>query len=170
MANHSEVPQEVDIIIAGGQCRFPTAVLDKHHTNKTRINTGGTTGCVVAGRLAKADPSLEILVIEGGVGTKNNPTVIHPALYPANQAPGSKTITFYESQPNEHLAGRKAVVAAGSCVGGGSSVNFMMYTRGQAIDYDDWNTEGWSAKDLVPLLRKVSGCLRRKCYVSRWYV
>ena len=117
--------------------------------------TGGSAGCVVAGRLAKADPSLEILVVEGGIGTKNNPLIIHPALFPANQAPGTKTVLFYESKPSEHVAGRKVIVPAGGCLGGGSSVNFMMYTRGQSIDYDNWDTEGWSAKDLIPLLRKV---------------
>jgi alcohol oxidase len=128
--------------------------------------TGGTAGCIVAGRLAKADPSLEILVVEEGIGTKNNPIVIHPALFPANQAPSAKTVTFYESKPSKHLADRKVVVPTGGCMGGGSSVNFLMYTRGQAIDYDDWDTEGWSARDLVPLLRKASGRLGRKCNVS----
>ena len=116
----------------------------------------------MAGRLAKADPSLEILVVEGGVWTKNNPIVIHPALFPANQAPGTKTVILYESKPSGHIAGRRLAVPTGGCVGGGSSVNFMMYTRGQAIDYDDWETDGWRAKDLVTLLRKVSGCLGTK--------
>jgi alcohol oxidase len=122
----------------------------------TSNKKGGTAGCVIAGRLARADPSLEILVIESGVGTKDNPQIVHPAFFPVHLAPNSKTTLFYKAKPSEHVAGRAVVVPAGGCLGGGSSINFMMYTRAQAVDYDGWNTEGWSAKDLVPLLRKAS--------------
>ena len=40
-------------------------------------------------------------------------------------------------------------------MGGGSSINAMMYTRASASDYDDWNMEGWSFRDLRPLFKKV---------------
>lgn len=43
----------------------------------------------------------------------------------------------------------------GGCLGGGSSINFMMYTRAQAVDYDSFKTEGWYAKDLIPLSNKL---------------
>ncbi|KAI9864303.1 MAG: hypothetical protein M1813_003223 [Trichoglossum hirsutum] len=132
MADDNGVPHEVDVIIAGG----------------------GTAGCVVAGRLAKADPSLEILVMEYGIDAKNNPKIVHPALFPALMAPDSNTKLFYNAKPSESLAGRMPVVLTGGCLGGGSSINFMMYARGQSIDYDDWGTEGWSAEDLLPLFKK----------------
>jgi alcohol oxidase len=117
---------------------------------------GGTAGCVAAGRLAKADPSLEILVVEYGIDTENDPRIVHPALFPALLAPNSNTTLVYDAKPSESLAGRAPVVHAGGCLGGGSSINFMMYTRAQGIDYDDWDTEGWSAKDLLPLFKKAS--------------
>jgi alcohol oxidase len=40
-------------------------------------------------------------------------------------------------------------------LGGGSSINFMMYTRAQGVDFDDWETKGWSADDLLPLMKRV---------------
>lgn len=43
----------------------------------------------------------------------------------------------------------------GGCLGGGSSINFMMYTRAQGADFDAWKTEGWYAKDMLPLLNKL---------------
>ncbi len=52
---------------------------------------GGTAACVAAGRLAKANPDLKILLIEGGQNNFNNPTVVNPALYLSHLAPDSKT-------------------------------------------------------------------------------
>ncbi|KAG9086545.1 hypothetical protein FS749_003573 [Ceratobasidium sp. UAMH 11750] len=52
------------------------------------------------------------------------------------------------------MNGRSPLLIAGQMLGGGSSVNSMMYSRASASDFDDWNTPGWSAADLVPLLRK----------------
>lgn len=43
----------------------------------------------------------------------------------------------------------------GGCLGGGSSINFMMYTRAQGADFDSWQTDGWYAKDMLPLLNKL---------------
>lgn len=62
---------------------------------------------------------------------------------------------FYKSKASSHLNGREAIVPMGGCLGGGSSINFMMYTRAQAVDYDSFKTEGWYAKDLIPLSNKL---------------
>ena len=43
----------------------------------------------------------------------------------------------------------------GGILGGGSSINFMMYTRAQGIDYDQWETPGWTAEDMLPLCNKL---------------
>jgi alcohol oxidase len=43
----------------------------------------------------------------------------------------------------------------GGLLGGGSSINFMMYTRAQGVDFDSWETEGWTAKDMIPLCNKL---------------
>ncbi|KAI1734593.1 GMC oxidoreductase [Xylaria scruposa] len=131
--NLGEDITEVDVIIAGG----------------------GTAGCIVAGRLAEADPNLSILVIEGGPDNFNHPAVAIPALFLTNIAPGSKTAIFYKARKSDYLAGREVIVPSGGLLGGGSSINFMMYTRAQRADFDSWKTPGWTADDLYPFLKKL---------------
>jgi len=67
--NHHESLPDMDVIFAGG----------------------GTAACVAAGRLAKANPDLRILLIEGGKNNYNDPTVTTPALYLSHLAPDSQT-------------------------------------------------------------------------------
>ncbi|KAI0194265.1 GMC oxidoreductase-domain-containing protein [Xylaria flabelliformis] len=124
---------EVDVLIAGG----------------------GTAGCIVAGRLAEADPNLSILVIEGGPDNYGNPAVVTPAMFLTHLAPGSKTAIFYKARKSDYLAGREVIVPSGGILGGGSSINFMMYTRAQRDDFDSWKTPGWTADDLYPFLKKL---------------
>ncbi|KAF2147253.1 GMC oxidoreductase [Aplosporella prunicola CBS 121167] len=126
------VPDEVDIIVCGG----------------------GSCGCVVAGRLANLDHNLQVLLIEGGESNLNNPWVYRPGIYPRNMKLDSKTASFYYSRPSEWLAGRRAVVPCAHVLGGGSSINFMMYTRASASDYDDFQAKGWTTKELLPLMKK----------------
>ncbi|KAH7131153.1 GMC oxidoreductase-domain-containing protein [Dactylonectria macrodidyma] len=128
----SSLPDEFDIIVCGG----------------------GSCGCVVAGRLANLDHKLKVLLIEAGENNLNNPWVFRPGIYPRNMKLDSKTASFYESRPSKWLAGRKAVVPAAHILGGGSSINFMMYTRASASDYDDFQAKGWTTKELLPLMRK----------------
>lgn len=143
--------------------------------------SGGTAACVVAGRLAEADPGLSILVIEGGPDNYNVPNVVNPLLYYEHLAPTSKSTLFYKTNASKHLAGREAIVPAGGTLGGGSSINFMMYgflsslnffvgmegvsglltsgsryTRAQRDDFDSWNTPGWTADEVLPFMKKVS--------------
>lgn len=91
---------------------------------------GGTAACIIAGRLAEADPSLSILVVEQGPNNLNDSTIVTPAVYLSHLQPTSKKTIFYKSNREEALNGREAVVPAGGVLGGGSSINFMMYTRG----------------------------------------
>ncbi|THX02681.1 alcohol oxidase p68 [Aureobasidium pullulans] len=126
------VPDEVDIIITGG----------------------GSCGCVVAGRLANLDHNLQVMLIEAGESNLNNPWVYRPGIYPKNMKLDSKTASFYYSRPSEWLGGRRAVVPCAHILGGGSSINFMMYTRASASDYDDFQAKGWTTKELIPLMRK----------------
>jgi alcohol oxidase len=95
-----------------------------------------------------------VLLIEAGESNLNNPWVFRPGIYPRNMKLDSKTASFYESRPSKWLAGRKAVVPCAHVLGGGSSINFMMYTRASASDYDDFQAEGWTTKELLPLMRK----------------
>ncbi|KAG1740654.1 GMC oxidoreductase-domain-containing protein [Suillus lakei] len=116
---------------------------------------GGTTACVVAGRLAAWDPSLRILILEGGEHTLNQAAHVQPFRYPGHQAPASTTVTFNVGNPTPRLNGRAPIVPCAHCVGGGSSVNFMAYTRAPASDYDDWGADGWESKNLIPLMKKL---------------
>jgi len=121
--------------------------------------TGGTAACVVASRLATADRNLRILLLEAGPTTYNDPAHTVPVNFYGHLAPGSGTIREYVSRPSVALGGRTTTVQIGHCFGGGGSVNFMMYTRPAASDYDDWETvyknPGWGSKGLIPLLRKI---------------
>ncbi|KAG9389300.1 GMC oxidoreductase [Pyrenophora tritici-repentis] len=126
------IPDEVDIIVCGG----------------------GSCGCVVAGRLANLDHNLQVLLIEAGENNLNNPWVFRPGIYPRNMKLDSKTASFYYSRPSEWLDGRRAVVPVAHILGGGSSINFMMYTRASASDYDDFQAKGWTTKELIPLMKK----------------
>ncbi|RYP81724.1 hypothetical protein DL769_001874 [Monosporascus sp. CRB-8-3] len=135
MRIHTTLPpdlQEVDVIVAGG----------------------GTAGCIIASRLADADPKLSILVVESGRDNYNVPTVIHPVLWQGNYAPDDPRVFFHKAVKEEQLADRESLVQVGNTLGGGSSVSLMMYVRGQRCDYDSWNTRGWTADDLWPYLRK----------------
>jgi alcohol oxidase len=84
---------------------------------------GGTAACVVAGRLAAWDPSLSILILEGGQHTLNQPAHVQPYRSGRHLAPTSTTMTFNLGNPSPRLNGRAPIVQCAHCVGGGSSVN-----------------------------------------------
>lgn len=69
---------------------------------------------------------LSILVVEGGKNNFNDPTVTNPAAFLTHLAPDSKNAVFYKGKKSDKLAGREPIVPAGSILGGGSSINFMM--------------------------------------------
>ncbi|KAG8761309.1 hypothetical protein FRC11_014117 [Ceratobasidium sp. 423] len=117
---------------------------------------GGTSACVAAGRLAVANPNLEILLIEQGPDNFKDPSVSTPALFPTHLSPESKTALFWRGTKSEATNGRETGSMGGGILGGGSSINFMMYARPAASDFDDWNTVGWGSQDLIPLLQKIS--------------
>lgn len=126
----------------------------RKHTDK-RL-PGGTAGCIIAGRLAEADPNLSILVIEGGANNKDVASIKYPVFYLQNLLPTTKTALFYKGNKSEKLADREPIVPCGGALGGGSSINFMMYTRAQRSDFESWKTEGWSADEMFSYLNKVS--------------
>jgi hypothetical protein len=84
---------------------------------------GGTTACVIAGRLAAADPSLKILIVESGQHSRDLPRHVQPCRYIEHLAPDSTTVYFHVAKPSPHLNGRAIVVPCGRTVGGGSAVN-----------------------------------------------
>ncbi|CCM05913.1 uncharacterized protein FIBRA_08151 [Fibroporia radiculosa] len=133
----NDIVTEADIVVAGG----------------------GASGCVLASRLAAADPSLTVLILEAGPATRDDLSHIQPARFLSHLVPGSRTVKIYVGEESADLGGRPAIVPCGQCLGGGSSVNAAMYTRPSASDYDDWETvygnDGWGSNSLIPLLRKM---------------
>lgn len=125
-------------------------------TTYQQPEAGGTAGCVVASRLAEADPGLSILLIEGGQDSKDIPTIACPVYFIAQLAPDSNTNIFYNANKSAAVGDRELSIPSGGVLGGGSATNFMMYSRAQRYDFDSWKTEGWSAAEMLPYLRKVS--------------
>ncbi|KAF2676462.1 GMC oxidoreductase [Lentithecium fluviatile CBS 122367] len=136
MALYQTLPdtvQEVDVIIAGG----------------------GTVACVIAARLADADPEMSILVIEQGPNNFDVPTIVYPALFLSGLMPTSPATLFYQGNEESQLKNRQLIVPSGGTLGGGSSINLMMYSRAQRVDFDSWNTPGWSTEEMLPYLKKL---------------
>lgn len=88
------------------------------------------------------------------------PIVESPASFLAHLSPESKTSQFYMTKKSPDVADRSLILPTGSILGGGSSTNFMMYSRAQRSDWDSWNTPGWSADEVLPFLKKVSLVLK----------
>ncbi|CAK5266686.1 unnamed protein product [Mycena citricolor] len=118
---------------------------------------GGTAACIIAGRLAAADPTLKILILEAGKHTKDVKTHQQPGRYFANLVGGGDSFTYHDTVPSKALGNRPYLLPSAKAMGGGSSVNFMIYTRASPSDYDDWRdlgNPGWGAEDLTPLSNK----------------
>lgn len=113
---------------------------------------GGSSGCVVTNRLVKAGKS--VLLLEAG--PKDNTPFIHiPATFV--RVLGTKRTWMYETEPEAGANGRALVVPQGRTLGGGSSVNAMIYIRGQAQDYDTWRDlgcEGWGFDEVLPVFKR----------------
>lgn len=113
----------------------------------------GSAGCVLAARLIKETQS-RVLLIEAG-GSDNHLYIRMPAGVAKIIAQKSWP---YETEPESHANNRKMQIAQGKVLGGSSSVNGMIYIRGQKQDYDNWakeyGCEGWSYQDVLPWFKK----------------
>jgi len=113
----------------------------------------GSGGCTVAGRLAEAGHS--VLLLEAGP-TDRSPIISVPGL----GAFGSASSRFnwqYETEPQKRMAGRRLYLASGLGLGGGSSINGMVYSRGFRQDWDAWaeaGCDGWGYDDVLPWFRR----------------
>ena len=106
----------------------------------------GSAGCVLAARLTE-DPGVSVLLLEAGPpDTKEN---IHVPLGYL-QLGGTDIDWDYHSAPEEECAGRRIPLPRGKVLGGSSSINAMVYIRGNRLDYDGWGVPGWSWADLLP--------------------
>lgn len=124
------------------------------------ITGGGPAGCVLAHRLS-ADPEVTVLLLEAGKPDR------HPLIHmPAGFAKltGTTATWGYKTVPQKHLDGREIWYPQGRVLGGGSSINAQVYTRGHRADYDEWAAEegcvGWSYDEVLPYFRRAEDNIR----------
>jgi choline dehydrogenase len=111
---------------------------------------GGTAGCLLANRLS-ADPAIRVLLLEAG-GQDSYPWIHIPAGY-LFCIGNPRTDWCYRTEAEDGLHGRSLNYPRGKVLGGCSSINGMIYMRGQATDYDRWaalGNPGWSWEDVLP--------------------
>ena len=105
---------------------------------------GGSAGCVMANRLSEND-AVRVLLIEAG-GKDSHPLIHMPVGF-AKMTSGPHTWGF-TTAPQKHANMREIPYAQARVIGGGSSINAEIYTRGNPVDYDRWATEegceGWA--------------------------
>ena len=114
----------------------------------------GSAGCVLANRLTQSGEN-EVLLLEIG-GNDNNILIQMPTAlsYPMNT---EKFCWQFYSEPEPYLDNRKMHCPRGKVMGGSSSINGMVYVRGHARDYDQWEEQGvsgWSYKDCLPYFKR----------------
>ncbi|MBV8887437.1 MAG: GMC family oxidoreductase N-terminal domain-containing protein [Chroococcidiopsidaceae cyanobacterium CP_BM_RX_35] len=113
----------------------------------------GSAGCVVANRLTEDDDTTVLLLEAGNPDSK--PEIQIPA--DCFTLLGSEVDWGYFSEPESYLNDRKMLCSRGKVLGGSSSINFMMYVRGNPHDYDHWQSlgnTGWSYQDVLPYFKK----------------
>jgi choline dehydrogenase len=115
----------------------------------------GTAGCLLANRLS-ADPDVKVLLLEAG-GRDDWIWIRIPVGY-LYCIGNPRTDWCYRTEPEEGLNGRSILYARGRVLGGCSSINAMIYMRGQARDYDEWaqltGDSGWSWSSVLPVFRQ----------------
>jgi choline dehydrogenase len=110
----------------------------------------GSAGCVLAARLSE-DPDTRVLLLEAGPPDVNQN--IHVPLGYLSLA-RTEVDWDYSSAPEPGCGGRRISLPRGKVLGGSSSVNAMVYIRGNRRDYDDWGVPGWAWDDLFPYFLK----------------
>ena len=130
---HSDLKSQYDFIVCGS----------------------GSSGSVVARRLAE-NPDVSVLLLEAG-GDDDVPEVMEPGLSPMNL--GSERDWGFEAQPNPHLNGRSISLGMGKVLGGGSSINYMAWSRGHKSDWDFFASEAgdpaWNYNSVLKIYRRI---------------
>jgi choline dehydrogenase len=114
----------------------------------------GSAGCAVAARLSE-DPATRVLLLEAGGEDRNR--WIHIPLGFGKTFADPSVNWCYETEPDPGAGGRRVFWPRGKVLGGSSSINGMVYIRGQAEDFDHWRqlgNTGWSFDDVLPYFRR----------------
>lgn len=131
------IPKQVDYIVCGG----------------------GTSGCVVAARLAEASDAT-VLLLEAG-GDERVPEVVDSRVWMSNI--GSERDWCFTAEPRPRLNNRPAPLPMGKVLGGGSSINGLVWARGHKHDYETWAEEagdsGWSYDNVVKTYKRIENWL-----------
>jgi choline dehydrogenase-like flavoprotein len=126
---------------------------------------GGSAGCVLAARLSE-DPASTVLLLEAGGSDR------HPLYHvPAGFAKLTKGLGSWgwQTVPQRHMQGRTIRFTQAKVIGGGSAINAQIYTRGNALDYDEWRQRGcagWSYEEVLPYFRKAED---NDTWDNRWH-
>ncbi|WP_338763163.1 GMC family oxidoreductase N-terminal domain-containing protein [Massilia sp. METH4] len=150
----STTPEERDLAQA-----VPANQLHLSRSENTRFDFivcgAGSGGSVVAARLAE-NPAVSVLLLEAG-GSDEVASVIDPAQWPLNL--GSERDWGFTAEPNEHLNGRAIPMNMGKVLGGGSSINVMVWARGHRADWNYFAAEAgddrWNYQSVLELYRRI---------------
>jgi choline dehydrogenase len=115
---------------------------------------GGSAGCVLAGRLSE-NPGISVCLLEAG--KKDDSVFIQAPAGVAASVPYGFFSWHYDTTPQKGLNGRQGFQPRGKVLGGSSSINAMMYVRGNKWDYDNWaaqGNKGWDYNSILPYFIK----------------
>ena len=114
----------------------------------------GSAGCVLAARLSE-DPAVRVCLLEAG--SADSSVLIHCPAGLALMARNQQANWGFSTVPQPGLDGRRGYQPRGKVLGGSSSINAMIYTRGHRADYDHWAAQGnpgWSFEEVLPYFRR----------------
>ena len=114
----------------------------------------GAAGSVLAGRLTE-DPTVKVCILEAGP-PDNHPYIHVPAGF-IKMLFNPKYTAQFKTEPSEGSGGRQILTTQGRTLGGGSSINGMVYNRGQPADFDHWaqrGNRGWGYTDILPYFKR----------------